>query len=381
MKIVIIGTGLAGYTLVREIRKVDQEIEILMITKDNGSLYSKPMLSNALSKNKDAEQLIQSSAKQMEDKYQIQILTHTKVLHIDSDNNLIHLDNKKISYDSLVLAIGANPFRPKLEGSGADNVLSINNLRDYQTYREGLDHASSVAIIGPGLIGCEFANDLISQDKEIHVIGPDPYAMSNLLTKEAGEHLQNTLSKYKVNWHLSVFPIGVEKLKNQFKVNLDNGESVISDLVVSAVGLRANLNILKDSNILFDKAITCNQYLQTNISNVYALGDCAEVAGHYLPFVAPIIAGAKALSKTLTGTKTKVQYKANSVTVKTDVCPLVVAKPSVPHSTTSIEKDDSGIKVVYYDDKSKVLGYILMGVYTKEKLVLNKTLPDLMLNA
>ena len=228
------------------------------------------------------------------------------------------------------------------------------------------------------MIGLEFANDLISQDKEVYVIGPDPYPMSALLPLEAGKYLQSQLSKHKVHWHLDSLPISINKINNQYKIKLNNQDVIYCDLIVSAVGLRANLGLVKNTTIEFDKAILCDQYLQTNLSNIYAIGDCAQIESHYLPFVAPILAGSKALAKTLSGQKTAVQYKASSIVVKTDHCPLVIAKPSTSHYSTTIDSTENGLKILYLDSEKNTLGFILMGQFTKEKLKLNKLLPSLL---
>jgi rubredoxin-NAD+ reductase len=377
MHLIIIGTGLAGYTLVKEVRKIDQVMQITMITNDEGSLYSKPMLSTALSKNKQVQDLIQNTVKEMEEKYKIKVMAHTKVKSINTDDSEIDLGGTFISYDSLVLAVGANPFRPKMEGNASKEVLSINNLDDYEGFRGKLDQANKVIIIGPGLIGCEFANDLTSQNKEVHLIGPDPYAMSSLLSQEAGEYLQSELANNNVHWHLNALPEKIDKLNDSYEVLLNNGEVVTGDLIISAVGLRANIQLVIDTEIEHNKAILVDEYLQTNLNNVYAIGDCAQVNAHYLPFVAPILAGSKALAKTLTGDKTKVAYKANSVTVKTSLCPLVVAKPSTIYEEELLEKNEFGLKLLYLNKEQEIVGYILMGEFVKEKQVLNKALPDL----
>ncbi|PCJ15644.1 MAG: FAD-dependent oxidoreductase [Candidatus Cloacimonadota bacterium] len=376
MNLIIIGTGLAGYTLAKEIRKLNQAINITMITDNDGAFYSKPNLSTALTKNKSSNDLIQNTAKEMEEKYKIKILTHTKVNSIDTEKSQINIEKKSFQYDSLVLAVGANPFRPPINGNASNDALSINSLNDYKVFRKKLQSAEKVAIIGPGLIGCEFANDLISQDKEVYVIGPDAYPMSGLLTKETGEYLQDELSKYKVNWHLNCLPKSINKLNDKYEILLNNNQSIFCDLIISAVGLRANLSLIKNTNINHDKAILVNEYLQTNISNIYAVGDCAQVNSHYLPFVAPILSGTKALAKTLNKDKTNVQYKASSIIVKTSNCPLVIAKPNTKHDTSTLTKTKNGLKLLYLNNEKKIIGFILMGDQVKEKQILTKFLPD-----
>jgi len=160
--IVIIGTGLAGYTLAREIRKRDAQVPLCLITRDDGAFYSKPMLSNAMAKHKSADDLATASVDRMRDDLAAQIHNHTTVIGIDSNHQQLELENGKVvAYGQLVLAVGAQPITPPLQGNGAERVISVNSLHDYRRFRQQIESQQRIAIIGPGLIGCEFANDLI----------------------------------------------------------------------------------------------------------------------------------------------------------------------------------------------------------------------------
>ena len=128
---VVIGTGLAGYNLVKELRKLAPEQEIIMITADDGRNYSKPMLSTGFGKNKSADELAMGSAADMAAQLNIVIRTHTSVTKIDTANHKVFVGEEPISYSKLVLAWGAEAIRPRMEGDGADRVFSINDLEDY----------------------------------------------------------------------------------------------------------------------------------------------------------------------------------------------------------------------------------------------------------
>ncbi len=160
--IIIIGSGFAGYTLAREFRKLDSTSSLIIITSDDGRSYPKPMLSNALSKGKTAEQLALSSSEAMAKTLNLTIINNSIVSDIDPQQQTVTItDAAPLHYKQLILALGATPIRNVLEGNATNNVLPINNLSDYTKFREQLINANHVAIIGPGLIGCEFANDLI----------------------------------------------------------------------------------------------------------------------------------------------------------------------------------------------------------------------------
>jgi rubredoxin-NAD+ reductase len=122
-----------------------------------------------------------------------------------------------------------------------------------------------------------------------------------------------------------------------------------------------------------------NRLLETSAPNVYAMGDCAEVNGHVLVYVAPLMAAARALGKTLAGEPTEVSYPAMPVTIKTPACPVVVAPPAPDaDGEWTIEADGSNVKGEFRDGSGQLLGFALTGDATKEKMALQKELPAIM---
>jgi NADPH-dependent 2,4-dienoyl-CoA reductase/sulfur reductase-like enzyme len=116
--VVVIGTGLAGYSLAREFRKLDSERPLRLVSRDDGSAYSKPMLSNALSKNKTAQQLASATAGQMAGQLNAQIDTQTRVVDIDRKAHRLITDRGALGYSKLVLALGADPIHLDIPGDG-----------------------------------------------------------------------------------------------------------------------------------------------------------------------------------------------------------------------------------------------------------------------
>ena len=120
--VVILGTGLAGYTLARELRKLDAERPLLLISQDDGRSYSKPMLSNALSKGKTADALAMATPETMAEQLKATVRAGVTVNAIDAAAKTISIDGETISYSDLVLAVGADVFRPPLAGDACDQV-------------------------------------------------------------------------------------------------------------------------------------------------------------------------------------------------------------------------------------------------------------------
>ena len=199
--IVIIGTGLSGFSLVKEIRKLDKEIQITMITSDDGVNYSKPMISTGFSKNKTADDLALASAEKMEEMLNVKIYSMSTVTKIDKEKQRVSFSKNSLDYDKLVIAWGAYTINPPLEGDAADSVHQLNDLMDYRSFRNDAENKRKVLIIGAGLIGCEYANDLSYADFDIEVVDPMTTVLSSLLPKEASHAIQSALEDKGIKFH------------------------------------------------------------------------------------------------------------------------------------------------------------------------------------
>jgi len=377
--IVIIGSGLAGYTLVREIRKLDKAAPITVITREPGYFYSKPMLSTALASKKEAAQLVTTPADGMAAQLEISIMSETDVNAIDCAAQTIQTSKGAISYGKLVLALGADQIRIPLQGNAASEVLTVNDLEDYAKFRSAITDKKKVAILGAGLIGCEFANDLVLGGYEVDVIDLAPQVLGRLLPEAAAKDLQGKLSDAGVKWHFSTTVQTVDRNGDVLQITLANGSLISCDVVLSAVGLKPRLDLAKAAGIHTALGIAVNRELQTSVSNVYSLGDCAEVEGLVLPYVMPLMQAARALAPTLIGQPTLVNYPAMPVMVKTPALPTVVSPPAKgaegQWKTIPIE---GGIEARFESADGKLLGFALMGKATMQRGTLTKELPAIL---
>ncbi len=374
--IIIIGTGLAGYNLAREFRKKDNSTRLVLISKDNGEFYSKPMLSNALAKQKAPDDLPMGDAAKMQTDLNARIIYQQTVSSIDSQSqNVVMEEGETLAYKKLVLAVGASPFQFPMQGDATGDVLTVNNLDDYRVFRKKLENKKSVAIIGPGLIGCEFANDLAANDYQVSVIGPDEAPISTLLPTQAGLVLQEALSAIGVNWYLQKTVSAVNKNDAAYELTLSDGQTIKADVVLSAIGLRANINLAKETGIVCNRGIVVDRFLKTSNENIYALGDCAEVEGMLLPFVMPLMQSARALAVILGGGDVAVSYPAMPVLIKTPILSTVVSPPaSGAEGEWHIEKSSQGVKALFTQGEA-LLGFVLMGDAVSEKPTLTRLLP------
>ena len=173
--VVVIGSGLAGYGLVRELRRKDEAVSITVLTSDGGEGYSKPMISTGYTKDLSADKLAAQSAEELAEQLNVTVRTRTRVASIDTQTQMVHLEGgEALPYSELVLALGAELIRPPIGGDAAGDVLGVNDLDDYRRFQDLLaaKGAKKVAIIGAGLIGCEFTNDLLNGGFTVEAVDP-----------------------------------------------------------------------------------------------------------------------------------------------------------------------------------------------------------------
>ncbi len=373
--VVIVGSGLAGYAVAREFRKLNSEQELVIITADGGESYSKPMLSNAFSAGKDKAALTLASAPEMAEKLNATLLTESRVRAIEVNQRQLWLDGAELSYDKLVLAVGASALKIEYGGDAADAVLQINDLDDYQRFFVHLQSAQSVLVIGTGLVGCEFANDLALAGKQVTLLGRAATALNRLLPEEIAMTLQQRLAQAGVDCQLSNQVMSINHAEQGYAVQLADGTCLQVDLILSALGLQANLALAKQAGLQTERGICVDRTLRSSQQGVYALGDCAQVEGLHLPFVLPLMKSSQALAKTLVGVETKVVYPAMPVVVKTKALPLVISPPQVKGCDLELERLEQGQRALYWGQHRQLHGFVLSGSCVMEKSRWLKELP------
>ena len=387
LPLVIVGAGLAAWTVVRELRKLDAQRSIVMLSSDSADFYAKPTLSNALAQKRSAAQLITTPAAKMAETLQVQLLPHTQVRSLNTLARTLSYDDAagqshSLGYGDLVLATGADPIRLPMAGSAAAQVQSINHLDDLASFHEALGAAPrTVLVIGAGLIGCEFANDLLIGGYGVHVVDPSPRPLALLLPAGAGEQPQAALQAQGLAWHLgtTVQSLDAHAPSGRLQAVLADGSSLQVDAVLSAVGLRANAALASAAGIVCERGILVDAHLQTSAAHVYALGDCAQYAsagGRVLPYVMPIMNAAKALAATLAGQPTALVFPLMPVAVKTPALPIVVAAPH-PNLNGQWTQDagvepEAGGAWRFVDEAGQQRGFVLMGKQSSRRMELAK---------
>ncbi len=380
--LVIVGSGLAGYSLAKEVRKRDAERAIMIITADGGEVYSKPMLSNALARGQSADDLVQKDAASQAKDLNLDIRSRARVIAIDSKARSLRVQRvsgeEQVSYKTLVLAMGADPRVFPAEGSEQVEIATVNDLDDYRLWRDRIGKQSHVLLIGAGLIGCEFANDLASAGFGVSMVDPAPWPLSRLLPEAMGERLNRALENLGCTLYMGNTVARYEKTASGYIAYLNDDTAVHFDHVLSAVGLQSRKQLASAAGLKTEQGICVDRFLQTSEEHIYALGDCAQTEAGPLPFIAPLLAQSRALAATLCGEKTALSLPALPVVVKTPALPLVVCPPKPgSQGDWQLELDGDDGQAIFVGEQGEQLGFALCGARTKQQRELAKQMPAL----
>ncbi|MEO8121090.1 MAG: FAD-dependent oxidoreductase, partial [Rhodoferax sp.] len=352
-------------------------------------------------------QLVSTAAAKMVETLNISLLANARVEALHPHTRTVSTTQGEFPYSQLVLATGAQPIRVPMAGDGADQVLSINSWDDFSAFHArltGLNGAGNsgseasaglvgeavakprqphVLIMGAGLIGCEFANDLAASNYQVSVVDPSSGPMAALLPAESSAQLHDALAALGVNWHFGATVNSVSRLASAghdpdthaLQVELSNGHRAPVDMVLSAIGLRADMALAQAAGLICERGIVVDAALQTSAPHIYALGDGAQYAsagGRTLPYVMPIMSAARALAATLNGTRTDVVFPLMPVAIKTPALPIVVAPPE-PGSAGDWRGAEPGLWQ-FIDAQGQARGFVLSGKQTARRAEQSKLL-------
>lgn len=378
--IVVVGSGLAGYTLIRQLRQLDPARGVVLITADGGEVYSKPLLSNALAKHETPDSLVQKSAEDKARELDVVLVSRCRALSVDADKRIVKTTRGDFAYSDLVLATGASQRIIWPENAERDWIDTVNNLDDYRRWYGKLGTgAKRVLLIGAGLIGSEFADDLMSRGATVDLVDPAPYPLARLLPEAIGQRLASNFDHAGARLHMGRSVKRLERSANGgYAARLDNGDRVECDLVLSAVGLVPETDLAASAGVAIGRGIRVDDRLATSDPHIYAMGDCAETRAGVLPYILPLMAQAKVLARVLAGTEQKLSMKAMPVTVKTTSLSLVVCPPGAGvDGRWSVEGRGDDYAAVFRDSAGAARGFALSGAAVERRGEFGRQMPAL----
>jgi NADPH-dependent 2,4-dienoyl-CoA reductase/sulfur reductase-like enzyme len=279
--IVIIGNGIAGITAARNVRKLDSEATITVISAETDHFFSRTALMYIF-----MGHMPYKDTKPYEDwfweKNRID-LVRGYVSNIDFDNQSLNFDdNRTLKYDKLVLATGSTPNKFGWPGQDIDGVQGLYSFQDLELLEKNTQNknVNRAVIVGGGLIGVELAEMLLYKGIKVTFLVREKSFWGGVLPKEEGKMIANHMVKdHHIDLRLveELDEIISDKNGRVKEIKTKSGETISCELVGLTAGVSPNVRFLKSTALEIGKGIKVNKFLETNIPNVYAIGDCAEV--------------------------------------------------------------------------------------------------------
>lgn len=286
MKIIIIGAVAAGTSAAAKARRNNEAAEIKIFDQDSDISYSACGLPYFIGAEVESrEQLVPRNAAFFKSKYNVDVFTGHQVVSIHPDEKRIevrNLANSEIfseTYDKLVIATGAMPILPPIQGVDKENVFALRNVKSADAIKAYIERfkPEKALIIGSGLIGLEMAENLKNLGMEVAVVEAEDHLMKPL-DNDVATYLGDVLRKNGVRVYLNDIVLALEGDDHAKKAVLQSGTVIETDLVIVAVGIRPNVALAQKAGVALGTtgAIKVNQRMETSVKDIYACGDCAE---------------------------------------------------------------------------------------------------------
>lgn len=327
MKVVIVGGGAGGMSTASNIRKLDKDIEITVITRDNKVAYSPCAIPYVLSGAIESfDDIVMRTPEDYKNK-NIDVIVEAEVTAVDSKVKTVTYqkdgEETVLDYDKLVLATGGNPFIPPMQGVDLDGVFRIRNIDDGMRVQEAIKDAKSAIVTGAGLIGIEIAFALKQQGLNVILSEMLPQIVPRSLDKDMSDILVEYL---EIEGIQVVLGKPITKLLGDGKVEkacFGDEDLYDADMVIMATGVRAELELAKMAGCEIGRwAILVNDRMETSVEDVYAVGDCVESKDLILgsntisQLGTTAVREAKTLARTICDKKSKFNPVLNSMVSK-----------------------------------------------------------------
>jgi NADPH-dependent 2,4-dienoyl-CoA reductase/sulfur reductase-like enzyme/rhodanese-related sulfurtransferase len=281
MRIIIIGAVAAGTSVAAKARRNSESAEIIVYEKDVDISYSGCGMPYAIGNQVEDTELTPRDPHYFKQKYNIDIHIQHEVLSIDPQSKTLLVKNLMTNktftdyYDQLVISTGATSFVPPIQGRDLPHVFTLRTIQDMHRIKAHINthEVNTVAIIGSGFIGLELVENLHVLGKTIHIIEKLPQ-LSPTLDEDVSWYVEDYIRSKGVNLHLSS---SVDRIDEK-TITINQHEVIKADMVIVATGVRPNVGLAKNAGIQLGitGAIAVNEYMETNLKDVYACGDCVE---------------------------------------------------------------------------------------------------------
>lgn len=401
-KILIVGGVAGGASTATRLRRLDETFEIIMFEKGEYISFANcglPYYIGDVIQNRDS--LILQTPEKIKNRFNIDVRNNSEVIRVDSINKNVSV--KKINgevytetFDYLVLAPGAKPIQPPIEGISNDKIFTLRNIKDMDMIKNSLKdrNIKNSVVVGGGYVGVETAENLKHLDIETTLIE----AGDNILSPfdyEISKHLEYELINNGINLLLKEKVIKFENNDSTIKIYLESGKIIETELVILSIGVSPDTKFLENSGIYLGEKghIIVDEYLKTNVENIYALGDAVLVNNlitdtqSFIPLAGPANRQGRIVANNISGEKEK--YKGSLGTAILKIFNITAAstgtnEKSLKNSDISFDKiylypnnhanyypgaSPLSIKVLFNKENKRILGAQCFGKEGVDKFI------------
>lgn len=282
-RILIIGNGTAGLSATKAARSQNPDAEIIMFGKDNRLPYYRLRLCDYIGKSINYDE-IRINSEEWFEKNRIRLELSSEVKAIDIKSKKVITSGKEFSYDSLVLATGSTPIMPSsFKGKELSGVHTLWTVDDIIRINESLINAKKAVVIGGGLLGLEAAYKISEMGIDVSLIEGMPRLLPRQLDEEGSEIFRKKVESLGISVFCDKSVTGFEgdNAGHVRQVSMADGTILEADVVIVAVGVAPNTDILRNTDISLNRFLNVNEKMETNVEDIYAAGDVASINGRW----------------------------------------------------------------------------------------------------
>ncbi len=371
MKIVIVGNSVAGINAMEAIREKDKISTIHMISDENYRAYSHPLLPNlVIGEVSRSEERFYYRDRDFYEQMKVKTLFGKRATGINTQDKYVELNNgDRINFDRLLIACGGSPSMPPIDGIDlGEGIHTLTNIKSADRLKKDLPNMKSCVVVGAGLIGSKAAEKLAKKGIKVTLVELMRRVLFPALDDRAADYIHRELKKLGVKLILEDSVVEIKGKKRPEEVILASGKKLKTDGVLIAVGVKPNLELVKNTQIETNRGIVADDYMQTSVDGIYVAGDVAEAYDIIISAKRPIpILPLAARQGRIAGVNmigARVKYKGgfpmNSMKIGNVEFISMGIVDSEEHETLSIERDGEYRKFIINED-NRLVGMILVG--------------------
>lgn len=301
MKVVIVGNGVAGVTAARTLRERDRDVKIIVFSEERYHYYPRPKLIEFIAGDAEQDSLFFYSEGWYKERA-IEVHLACRVEAIDVGRRYVRLgDGAQIEYDRLLLANGSRPNLPPFEGVGQEGVFTLRTLDDALRIKSYARPGARALVVGGGLLGLESARALKGLGLNVAVLQLGGRLLPAQLDVEGAEMLKKQIEAQGIEIVLNASTAAISGNGRANGVRLEDGRTLAASLVLISAGIKSNIELAKSAGLTVNRGVIADDRLATSASNVYAVGDVAEVGNRVYGIIPAAIDQARIAADSILG--------------------------------------------------------------------------------